>query len=76
MPELIVPVVVAVIGGPIMWILHRLDKRNTKQHNRGMDGLYRIEDKLDGLRHDFSDHIQWHLEDKAPKKSRPDKQSR
>lgn len=73
MPDIWVPIAVALIGGPMMWGLRRFDKRNTSQHNKGMDALYQIEHKVDGLRHDFSDHIQWHLEDKAPKKSRSSK---
>jgi hypothetical protein len=64
MPDIWVPIVVALIGGPIMWGLTKFDRRNTEQHNRGMDTLYKIEDKVDGLRHDFSDHIQWHLQDR------------
>jgi hypothetical protein len=27
-----VPIVVAVIAGPMMWMLHRLDKKNDQQH--------------------------------------------
>ena len=64
MPDIWVPIVVAMIGGPLMWGLRQFDKRNTKQHERGMDVIYRVEDKVDGIRHDFSDHLQWHLKDK------------
>lgn len=42
-----IPVVVALIGGPVMWFLSRLDKRNTEQHGRSMEVLERVEDKLD-----------------------------
>lgn len=42
-----VPVVVALIGGPVMWALHRLDKRNTEQHGQNMQVLNRVESKVD-----------------------------
>lgn len=67
-----VPLAVAVIMGPLMWFLSRFDRRNTDQHARNMDALRRIEDKVDGVREDLSDHVQWHLEhepNKGRKKS-------
>lgn len=30
-----VPIVVALIGGPLMWALKRLDDDNTRQHSEG-----------------------------------------
>ena len=42
-----VPVVVALIGGPLMWALHSFDKRNTEQHGENMKILSRVEDKVD-----------------------------
>ena len=30
-------VIVALISGPIMWLLYRLDKRNTVQHGEAID---------------------------------------
>lgn len=42
-----VPVLVALIGGPVMWFLSRLDKRNTEQHGRSMEVLERVESKMD-----------------------------
>jgi hypothetical protein len=35
----LVPVLVALIGGPIMFTMHRFDKRNSEQHGRSMDVL-------------------------------------
>lgn len=30
-------IIVALISGPIMWVLWRLDRRNTKQHGQAVD---------------------------------------
>lgn len=30
-------IVVALISGPIMWVLYRFDKRNTEQHGQAVD---------------------------------------
>lgn len=43
------PVVVAVIGGPLMWLLARFDRRNTEQHGENMRILKRVEGKVDRL---------------------------
>ena len=45
----IVPIVVAVIAGPIMWLLHRLDRRNTEQHGQSVDMLRNLDGKVDGI---------------------------
>jgi hypothetical protein len=50
MTGLITAIAVAVIGGPIMWLLTRLDRRNSEQHAENGQVLERIETKLD--RHD------------------------
>lgn len=46
-----IPVVVAIIGGggPVMFMLSRLDRRNTEQHGQNQQVLTRIEDKVDRL---------------------------
>ena len=44
-----VPVVVALIGGPLMWALHSFDKRNTEQHGQNMAVLNRVEGKVDRM---------------------------
>ncbi len=44
-----VPIVVAVIGGPLMWLLARFDRRNTEQHGENMRILKRVEGKVDRL---------------------------
>lgn len=42
----LVPVTIALIGGPLMWILARFDKHNTAQHKNNMHVLERIEGKV------------------------------
>jgi len=36
------PIVVAFIAGPMMWMLHRLDRRNSRQHAENGDVLEEI----------------------------------
>lgn len=47
MSAIYVPIIVALIGGPVMWFLHRFDKRNTAQHGQNMEVLNRVENKMD-----------------------------
>jgi hypothetical protein len=49
MTALITALAVAVIGGPVMWLLARLDRRNTKQHGQSIDILERLDSKVDRL---------------------------
>lgn len=55
-----VPIVVATIGGPLMWFLTKFDKRNTEQHGANMKVLERIEVKVDKLDDRLDGHIDWH----------------
>jgi hypothetical protein len=57
-----VPIIVAVIGGPLMWFLARFDKRNTQQHGANMEVLHRIETKVDKVDDRVHSHITWHLD--------------
>jgi len=57
-----VPVIVAIIGGPLMWFLARFDKRNTQQHGANMKVLERIESKVDKVDDRINGHIEWHLD--------------
>ena len=54
------PVLVALIGGPVMWFLSRFDKRNTEQHAENQQVLTRIENKMDRLDGRLDSHIDWH----------------
>lgn len=42
----IVPIMIALIGGPLMWLLARLDRNNSAQHQNNMRVLERIEGKV------------------------------
>ncbi len=57
-----IPVIVALIGGPLMWFLSRFDKRNTEQHGENMRILKRVETKVDKVDERLSGHIDWHLD--------------
>ena len=62
-----VGIAVAIIGGPMMWLLRRLDRRNTEQHRNNMDvaattlaevkaarsDIARVEQRVDR-------HMEWH----------------
>ncbi|CAB4168384.1 hypothetical protein UFOVP1266_6 [uncultured Caudovirales phage] len=49
MTALITALAVALIGGPVMWLLARFDRRNTKQHGQSIDILERLDGKVDRL---------------------------
>jgi len=59
-----VPVLVATIGGPVMWFLHRFDQRNTEQHGENQQVLTRIEGKIERLDERVDSHIEWHTHNK------------
>lgn len=59
----LVPILVALIGGPIMWFLNRFDRRNTEQHGENQKVLTRIEGKIERLDKRVDDHISWHAHD-------------
>ena len=49
METIYIPVLVALIGGPVMWFLSRFDKRNTEQHDRNMNVLDKLDIKVDQM---------------------------
>jgi hypothetical protein len=59
-----VPIVVAVITGPLVVLMRRFDKRNTEQHGANMRVLERIETKVDKLDDRLDGHIDWHVNNK------------
>ena len=64
MEAILAPVLVAVIGGPLMWSLHRLDRRNSSQHGESLNVLKSIEPKVEKLDGRMDDHIEWHMSKK------------
>jgi hypothetical protein len=57
---ILVPIAVALIGGPVMWFLHRLDQRNTQQHGQSMKILTEVRDDMKTVRRRLDKHIDWH----------------
>jgi len=55
--EWLVPIIVAVIGGPTVVLLQSFRKESSEQHGILAGKVDKIADKLDG-------HIDWHLGDK------------
>jgi hypothetical protein len=58
-----VPIVVALITGPLMVLMKRFDKRNTEQHADNQRVLLRIEDKVNHIDERLDDHIDYHLKE-------------
>jgi hypothetical protein len=59
--EWVVPVLVAVIGGPLVVILQKLRDENTVQHAESRDLLKMVSNKVDKLDDKLDGHIHWHL---------------
>jgi hypothetical protein len=55
------PVAVALIGGPLMVVFRRFDRRNTEQHGENLNVLRSIEGKIEKLDTRMDDHIEWHM---------------
>lgn len=60
--EWLVPIVVAIIGGPIVVILQQLRKENTQQHAESRGLLERVADRVEKVDEKLDGHINWHLE--------------
>lgn len=45
----VVPILVALLGAPLVWLLNRLDRRNTAQHAQSVDILNRLDGKVDDI---------------------------
>ena len=59
--EWITPLLVALIGGPVMLILSRLDKSNKSQHDEISKKIDRITIDISDVRKDLHEHVNWHL---------------
>ena len=60
MAEVWVPIVVAVITGPVVVVLNKLRKENTEQHAEGRELLHSIGRKVDKVSGKLDEHIGWH----------------
>lgn len=59
--EWLVPIIVAIIGGPIVVILQQLRKENTQQHAESRGLLERVADRVEKVDEKLDGHINWHL---------------
>jgi predicted transcriptional regulator len=50
-----VPIVVVLISGPVMFMLHRFDRRNSDQHGKSMEVLKNIADDVTEVKADVAD---------------------
>ena len=48
-------IIVAVIGGPVMWLLYRLDKRNTQQHGESIRVIQEVRNDVKDVKGDLHD---------------------
>jgi hypothetical protein len=55
-----VPIIVAVIMGPVVVVLQKLRKENTDQHAQGQVLLRVIGSKVDKIGSKLDNHIGWH----------------
>jgi hypothetical protein len=56
----LVPILVAVIGGPLMVLMQLLRRENTSQHAEGRELLNRVLFKVDQVGTKIDNHIGWH----------------
>lgn len=59
--ELLIAVLVAGIGGPLVVLIKRFDRRNTEQHDANSGVLQSIATKVDLIDEKITHHIDWHL---------------
>ena len=59
--EWLVPLVVAVIGGPLVVVVQSLRKENTSQHAEARELLKMVASKVDKVDDKLDGHINWHL---------------
>lgn len=60
MENIIVPIVVALIGGPIVVLLSKVRSENTSQHSEAKTLLQQVAHKVDKVGSKLDEHIGWH----------------
>ena len=60
MEAIIVPIIVALITGPLVVFINRLRKENTSQHAESRDLLQQVVYKVDKVGTKLDGHIGWH----------------
>lgn len=59
--EWLVPIAVAIIGGPLVVVLQRFRKENKEDHAVVKNLLDKIDSKVDKVDGKVDKHIEWHL---------------
>lgn len=69
------PIIVALIGGPLMFLVRMLDRHNTRQHGQSFDVLTSIKASVEEVKNDVKQidarlehHIDWHMNQTAKEK--------
>ena len=60
METVIVPIIVALIGGPIVVLLNKVRSENTSQHAEARTLLRQVATKVDKVGTKLDEHIGWH----------------
>ena len=61
MVEWVIPILVAIIGGPIVVLVQKLRDENSSQHAEARDLLHKVAHKVDKVDEKLDNHIEWHL---------------
>lgn len=71
------PIIVALIGGPLMFLVKMLDRHNTRQHGQNMNVLTSIKSSVEEVKNDvkkiearLEHHIDWHMNQVAKDKDK------
>lgn len=67
--EWLVPILVAIIGGPLVVVVQKLREENTSQHAEARDLLHKLSNKVDKVGDKLDNHIEWHLNKPRRKKN-------
>jgi len=67
--EWLVPIAVAIIGGPLVVLVQKLRDENTSQHAEARDLLHKVVSKVDKVDEKLDNHIEWHLTKSRRKKN-------
>ena len=60
METVIVPIVVALITGPVVVLINMMRKENTEQHSEARQLLKQVANKVDKVGSKLDEHIGWH----------------
>lgn len=58
--EVLVPIIVAIISGPLLIVMNKVRKENTKQHGEAQILMRVLGRKVDRIGEKIDGHIGWH----------------